>query len=210
MELTTEAATAVVHGVPLTEQKVHDQAMFTKITGIMQGQVRTDMHQTYEASEIRKHRDSANTLSTRWQHTHLTLNVPPHPIMSQWEESMVPWKQDMVYSSQRLYTSHMVKAAAAKYQLDDFPDATLMMYMACLKLSVKTVDTHNRIDFNIDLTPFAQHRSPQHNTLSDGRAIQDKYWLDSFENQIKKDIAELSHSLDHTHPVDQYSYDTQT
>ncbi|MCP4115907.1 MAG: hypothetical protein GY737_10965, partial [Desulfobacteraceae bacterium] len=202
MELTTEAATAVTHGMPLTEQKEHDQRVFTKLTGVMHGQERTDMHHTYKASEIRKTRDLAHTLCTRRQHTHLTLNVPPHPTMRQWEEDMTAWKQASVYSNERLYTSHSIKSAAAKYQLDDYPDATLLMYAACLKPSVKTMDTHNRIDFNIDLTPFAQQRSPQNNTLSSGRSIQDKMWLDSFEDEIRKDTAELAYTLNRTHPVD--------
>ncbi|MCP4114271.1 MAG: hypothetical protein GY737_02505, partial [Desulfobacteraceae bacterium] len=88
--------------------------------------------------------------------------------------------------------------------MDDYPDATLLMYAACLKPSVKTMDTHNRIDFNIDLTPFAQQRSPQNNTLSSGRSIQDKMWLDSFEDEIRRDTAELAYTLNRTHPVDQY------
>ncbi|MCP4065235.1 MAG: hypothetical protein GY740_18575, partial [Gammaproteobacteria bacterium] len=76
-------------------------------------------------------------------------------------------------------------------------------YGALLKASDQWLDTHNLVDFCIDQTPFKAYRNPEIQSLAYGRAVQDQFWMDEFEQQIRNLIADMT-NVTGMHPVLQH------
>ncbi|MCP4064539.1 MAG: hypothetical protein GY740_14985 [Gammaproteobacteria bacterium] len=102
---------------------------------------------------------------------------------------------------------------AARCQLQDFPDATLLLYAAVVRPRPMSHWHNNPTDFNLDDTPFTRWRDPELNSMTYAGGTQNHKDMLGIEKVIHNEMAELRKKADDDsevgkagpHPVDTHT-----
>ncbi|MCP4051647.1 MAG: hypothetical protein GY739_01055, partial [Mesoflavibacter sp.] len=171
-----------------------------------------EYYHSYDESRIVDYNRISWEIGHNRVHSRMIFHLPPTPERSNWYEGIRCWTSTNGYCRNRFYSSQAIKDEAARMQLEEFPDATVLAFGAILKACPGASLTNNQTDFNLDETPMYLHRPPGINAVLSENGILSKLYLDKFEDTTRELEAEITEQMkkDRTfnnvrpHPINQW------